>query len=136
MKKQILMIIFGVSIWLQPKAQIRDTTPKAINICRANYYLEKTRSLRTGATMLLMIGTTSMVGGAVGISHHLESSDPYAELFVFGAAAALGSIPLYIAAHRNMKKAAAELRIGFEPLSMVVPGRKSATGLGLEINFK
>ena len=47
----------------------------------------------------------------------------------------LGSIMLFIAAHRNKNKAALALKLESTPLANILPSRSGAIGLGIIFKF-
>jgi hypothetical protein len=69
-------------------------------------YMQKSKNQKTGAFVLLIGGIALGVGGAISAASNLQSNSPYAFL-VIGGACIIGSIPLFIAAGRNKRRALA-----------------------------
>ncbi|UEG48897.1 hypothetical protein LK994_09630 [Ferruginibacter lapsinanis] len=70
-------------------------------------YLKKSKNQRTAARVLLYSGlSVFLIAGSNSMNNLLEETPGSDALAVTGLAAAIGSIPLFIAAKRNRNKAA------------------------------
>lgn len=77
------------------------------------YYLQKSKSQKTAAWVMLGGGVALTIVGAVGFTANSDlifvensTADAYAFVALVGAGLSLGSIPLFIASGRNHRKAA------------------------------
>lgn len=114
----ITLLTFGFRVFSQ------DTTGQSYS---RDYYLQKSKNQRTGAWVLLGIGTgliiTGMIAGMSSVSNDLyyfgtlgtegssSSGNAYTYLLVGGIAMDIASIPLFISAGKNNRRAT-ELAIG------------------------
>lgn len=89
----VLMLIFSATTYCQNKDSSNHLT-------RAEY-LKKSKSNKIGGFILLGVGTIALVSASGG-NTDLES---LGVIVVAGSAAVLGSIPLFIAASKNKRKA-------------------------------
>lgn len=115
-----------------------DTLHKSADIDKGHSYLEKSHRQRSGAVALLVVGSGAIIAGLIGASSNTfsQSGDIYGYIFLGGVGMSLGSIPLFIAAHRNTKKAEYLLRYENIPLSKIVPGNRYIPGIAILFNFK
>jgi hypothetical protein len=111
MKKHLLFIlltIYGTHIFSQ--------THNDTNVSEKMNYLAKSKNQKTAALVMIIGGAvTTTIGVAVALSGGLDQAtrSPDADkgqtlasiLIISGSAAILGSIPFYIAANKNRKKA-------------------------------
>lgn len=80
------------------------------------YYLNKSRSKKTTAWILLGAGTAAAIAGGIGFNQTFcifcndNRAGAYGALFVAGAVADLVSIPFFVSAH-HFQKMAAEVTI-------------------------
>jgi len=79
----------------------------------AEYYRQKSKSQRTTGWVLLGVGTAMAVGGGIGFSKHWDlfqsnttKADVYGAIMAAGIVADLVSIPVFISAGRNARRAA------------------------------
>lgn len=137
MKKLILLAILALNIQMQTRAQvITDTSHRAADTALGHELLQKSKSQKTAAIVLVIAGGAAITGAAIGIGANLfGDTTPYEVLFYVGMGSALGSIPLFIASHKNKKKAQYLLRFENTPVSRIIPGTKTVTGLGIAISF-
>ena len=138
MKKIIFLVILVLSGNQLINAQeITDTLHKLSSSDQRQIYFEKSRRQKSAAITLLVVGGATMVVGAVGtVANALSSSgETFAVVFLTGTAMSLGSIPLFIASHRNKEKATASMRLESIPLSDILPGKRHAVGLGIVIKI-
>jgi hypothetical protein len=98
----LLLMAFGVYTYAQ---QTPVDTAKAREI-----YLEKSKSQKTVAWILLGAGTVSTIGGIYVA--FASTSDAGEIMFIAGLASIAGSIPLFIISHNNKQKA---LRLAIGP---------------------
>ena len=115
-----------------------DTLLKSVDIDKGHSYLEKSHRQHSGATSLLVVGSGAIIVGLIGTLSNTfsPSGETFAYIFLGGVGLSLGSIPLFIAAHRNAKKAEYLLRYENIPLSKIVPGNRNIPGIGIVFNLK
>jgi len=124
-------------------AQKADTSTVTQAASMHDIYLQKHRNFNTaGFVMLGSGGTALIIGTAILTSQSgklLTFSDAYNEhtanagavLFAVGGTLMLGSIPCFIIAANNKKKAILELKSG----NTMGPGSFSYAGVGLKVKF-
>lgn len=100
MKKRSILIAVLMGLYCIANCQDSSTAP-AFKL--KNNYLKIAKSQRTVAFILLGAGIAAI--GSVSSGN--ASFNTTSTVGVLGAAAILGSIPLFIAAHRNKRKATA-----------------------------
>jgi hypothetical protein len=124
--KILFLSIFSLFIFLQsfsqePETQVQDKS----------YYLKKSKNQKKGAWVLVGLGVGMTVGGIlINLDQPFfgpgSNSKKGLWLSYVGVATTLGSIPLFISAHRNKKKAAA---LAFNYQNILMPYQ---TGLALK----
>ena len=118
--KQILLCLL-LSLAATSFAQDTDTTKHIL----ATDYLKKSKNQKTAAWIMLIggtVATTIGIGVALGSGLDCVFGDPNCGrnqtladvLSITGSAAVLGSIPLFIAAGKNRRKAAASVSFKME----------------------
>lgn len=103
-----------------------------------NYYLEKSKNQKTTAWILLGSGTAMAIGGAIGFSENFweSSADTYGYIMIAGIVADLVSIPFFISASKNKKKAASlAFNIQNVPYHIDFTKLDQATSVSVRINF-
>jgi hypothetical protein len=111
--KKIILSIVSLAFFLNVFAQ--DTTPQAYS---RDYYLQKSKNQRTAAWVLLGVGTTLIVVGAVtgasGVANsnypfmtdeEISSSNTSGVIVAVGAVMDVASIPFFISAGKNNRRA-------------------------------
>lgn len=76
-----------------------------------DYYLQKSKNQNTAAWVLLISGTAMAIGGGIGFNNNYDESsytatDISGMIMVAGVVADLASIPFFISAGKNKRKAA------------------------------
>jgi hypothetical protein len=84
------------------------------------YYLQKSKSQKTAAWVLLGVGTAITVVGVAGFASTYDdwndnSTETYGYLMIAGPLIGLGSIPLFITSGSNARKAAT-LSVNYQPV--------------------
>ena len=121
--KTLLLIIFLVIIAITSYPQSPDKTMLVFN---QEDYLQKSKNQKTAAWVMLIGGTVATtIGVGVAVAGGLDCAfgnprcgkdQTLADILtITGGAAMLGSIPLFIAAGRNKKKALS-VSIGTQPI--------------------
>ena len=122
--KQIVLFCLALGFSTASLAQYADTSKHTLP---ADYY-KKSKKQKTAAWILLGSGTTLLIGGmvvglteatgeiidAVVTGEDQSSFSAGALLATVGAAAMVGSIPLFIASGKNRRKAAASVSFKME----------------------
>lgn len=113
MKKVILSILLLVSI-------VNAFSQQTTQVKNKDYYLEKSKSKKTTAWILLGAGTASAVAGAIGFNENFDffsdnggGADAYGILFLGGVVADLVSIPFFTSA-AHYKRLAADVTINYQ----------------------
>lgn len=106
-----MLLLMGAGCFSQKKSSVKYSK---------DYFLEKSKSKKQAAWLLLGGGTAAAIGGAIGFSNTFEinlwsndngnGSGFFGVLFIAGAVSDLASIPFFISAH-NYKRMAAEVTV-------------------------
>jgi len=132
--KQLFIFILCLSVGANSFCQQADS----IKTSASTNYLEKSKHQKTAAWVLLGSGVALGVGGAIWAGSNFDSSGPDV-LFVAGAVAIVSSIPLFIAARRNKKKAmSTSANFQMQKIPTVQRGSfasKSYPALSIKMNF-
>ncbi len=128
--KKLIVVFLCLSASLSLRSQELPTGPSQPTLSREEY-LQKSKRQKTGAIVLISAGGAVMIPGAIMLVNNTandfifgpftgEQSDNTVAsiLFATGAAAMLGSIPLFVSSHKN-KKRAMELSFKNIPSSQV-----------------
>lgn len=159
MKKLILIFLFclPLSAISQYKTNIEEVAVCDLDVTyfdsvsflsenTRNYYLQKGEKQSRTARFLLGIGTGMVIVGLVGFKHNFElfsddssqdrRSDFFGGLFVAGAILDLVSIPLFISASQNKKKAMV-LSVSYQEVNIPIVNSMthSNPALSLKISF-
>lgn len=123
MKKQVLtgvlFVIISSNAFAQKNSMNSITTDETAN-SRFFYKLKSTRQQTIGWVLL---GAGVGLSGIAASSWTLENMSGPTTMFVIGSAAAVSSIPLFIAASKNNKKAA------------LIVGRNTIPGVKQDIKY-
>ena len=124
-----ILLLFSVAVFSQEIMKNKD------------YYAAKAKRQRSGGRVML-IGGAALVGGGFLIGNRNESTfDDAATGAVIGALGAglmIGSIPVFIAAGKNRKKAVAGVSFRLEQTTMVngtMLGRHQYPALSLRVRW-
>jgi hypothetical protein len=135
MKKIILSLACIVSFFTGNAQQLpQKTTPGLSDVELGQFYLQKSKSQKTGAWILLAAGVALQVAGSVSYADNLfeESTSGADAMMLGGTIASIASIPLFISAAKNKGRAEILLRQQNIPMSFF-RGRQTAVGLALRI---
>jgi hypothetical protein len=137
--KKIILLITLLSVVVNTFSQ-ETTTPTK----NKEYYLEKSKSKKQTAWILLGAGTAAAVGGAIGFGKNFEifsssssAADTYAVIFLAGVVADLVSIPFFISAG-HYKRLAAEVAISHQNIYLQKQNSMAVSpipALTIKINF-
>lgn len=109
----IMLLLIGVGCFSQKKSLVKYSK---------DYFLEKSKSKKQTAWLLLGGGTAAVIGGAIGFANTFEinlwsdennndnANGFFGALFIAGIVSDLASIPFFISSH-NYKKMAAEVTL-------------------------
>ncbi len=88
-----------------------------------DHFLKRAKSQRTVAWVLLGGGTALFFGGAlISVNRTIDRNSAWDYLSVTGLVADIVSIPFFVSAHHNKKKAA---RVAFTNQKIILPGKNN-----------
>jgi hypothetical protein len=133
-------IIFLIMILLPTVKSVSQTVQNAE--FTKEYYLQKSKSQKTAAWILVGAGTALTVVGAIGFNSTYDdwsdnSTNTYGYLMLAGPLIGLGSIPLFITSGHNARKAAT-LSLNYQPVLVPDQGalvQNAQPSLSLKIIF-
>jgi hypothetical protein len=141
--KKILLLALFTGLTLPPlfAQRLNDSLLNLNNEELANYYLKKSRSQKTAAYVMAAGGVTLGIAGA-SISMSQWEFNPFSDsqpsysstgdvIAIIGALVAVGSIPVFMAAAKNKKRA--KLLLGGEPMAITPSFHLQQTSIGLAI---
>ena len=143
MNKALVMLIAFMAIIPFSHAQVRDTSKQRMSDADlGHYYLQKSKSQKTIAWIMLLAGTAGWIGGAAASvnsdSYYSEDLNGGDVVMLLGFGLTVASIPMFINAAKNKGRAEILLRHENIPLSYKPSGYKSfpAVGIRIQINGK
>lgn len=143
MKKMIILLVFVTSMQI---CFAQDTANlKSQPLYVKEDYLKKSKHQKTAAIVMVSVGAAMFITGAVMAASEIEiigssygsGSEVGGVIGITGLAAMLGSIPLFISAKKNRKRA---LSVSFQPKSTgVIQGNvvhlRSLPSVNLRFSF-
>ena len=124
MKKSLLSLACMLLLVAGYTQQLPQTSARMTDAELGQFYLQKSKSQKTIAWVLLVAGAALQVAGSVSYADNLfeESTSGADAMMIVGSLASIVSIPLFISAAKN--KGRAEILLRHENIPMSFSPRK------------
>jgi hypothetical protein len=131
-------VVIGTILLLMSVSLLGQRIHPGDQLTRAQY-LQKSKNQEAAAYTLAVGGALLATGGIVWAVSELFEDSPGDELVIIGGASVVGSIPLFIGAKRNNRKAmkiSTSLEIQRTPvIAVAVPTLRRSAGVCVKVTF-
>ena len=135
MKKIILSLACLVTFFTSTAQQLPQKNPSGLSdVELGQFYLQKSKSQKTGAWILLGVGLALQFAGSLSYADNLfeESTSGADAMMLGGTIASIASFPLFISAAKNKGRAEILLRHENIPMSFL-PGKQMTVGIAFSL---
>jgi hypothetical protein len=135
MKKIFVCLICLATVLTSSAQQLpQKMTSGLSDVELGQFYLQKSKSQKTGAWILLGVGLALQVAGSISYADNLfeESTSGADAMMLGGTIASAASFPLFISAAKNKGRAEILLRHENIPMSFL-PGKQRTVGIAFSL---